>query len=93
MTTPHLRIRLRECMDTYEARTGTRVSYGDIAEATGLSLATVQSIGSRGYYNATLRVVAQLCVTLHVSPGELLELRETLNDATPEQVTQDNPHR
>lgn len=67
-------------MDAYEARTGRRISYSDIAEATGLSLATVQSIGSRGYYNATLRVVGQLCTTLHVSPGELLKLEPEMAD-------------
>ncbi len=73
-TDTRIRIRLRECMDAYEARTGIRITYGDVADATGLSIATVQSIGSRGFYNATLSVVAALCSTLHVTPGELLEL-------------------
>ena len=68
-----IRIRLRECMDLYEARTGLRVSYSDIAAATGLSLATVQSIGSRGDYNATLSALEALCATLHVTPMEILE--------------------
>jgi putative transcriptional regulator len=62
-------------MDSYEARTGLRITYADLAEATGLSLATVQSIGSRGEYNATLSVVEALCTTLHVTPAELLEWR------------------
>jgi DNA-binding Xre family transcriptional regulator len=60
-------------MDAYEARTGIRVTYAELSEATGLSLAAIQSIGSRGYYNATLSVVAALATTLQVGPGELLE--------------------
>jgi DNA-binding Xre family transcriptional regulator len=71
-----IRIRLRECMDLYEARTGLRIGYADLAQATGLSVATVQSIGSRGEYNATLKVIERLCTTLHVTPAELLEWRE-----------------
>lgn len=59
-------------MDLFEARTGQRVTYAELAEATGLSEATVQSIGSRSCYNATLSVVERLCIALHVTPSELL---------------------
>lgn len=67
-----IRIRLRECMDLYEAKTGVRVTYVDVAEATGLSVATLQSIGSRERYNATLDVLERLCNALHVTPEDLL---------------------
>jgi DNA-binding Xre family transcriptional regulator len=66
-------MRLRECMDLYEARTGLRVTYSDLAERTGLSLPTIQSVGSREHYNATLEAVERLCVALGVTPNELLE--------------------
>jgi len=59
-------------MDLFEARTGQRITYADLAEATGLSEPTVQSIGSRPDYNATLAVVEKLCVALHVTVGEML---------------------
>lgn len=59
-------------MDLFEARTGTRVTYADLAAATGLSEPTVQSIGSRKEYNATLLVVERLCRALGVTPSELL---------------------
>jgi putative transcriptional regulator len=72
-----IRVRLRECMDRFEARTGGRVTYGELADATGLSEATVQSIGSRAGYNATLAVVEKLCLALHVTPSELLEWIDT----------------
>lgn len=71
-----LRIRLRECMDLYEAKTGQRITYGELAKATGLSLATIQSIGSRPDYNATLEVIDKLCVALHVNPHQMLEWEE-----------------
>jgi putative transcriptional regulator len=71
-----IRLRLRECMDAYEARTGMHVSYADLAAITGLSLSTVQSIGSREQYNATLEVIERLCTALGATPLELLEWHE-----------------
>lgn len=68
----HIRIRLRECMDLYEARTGLRITYSDLANATGLSVATLQSIGSRERYNATLDVLERLCNTLGVDLSDLI---------------------
>ena len=67
-----IRLRLRECMDLFEARTGEHITYGDLAQATGLSEATVQSIGSRQGYNATIAVVERLCRALHVTPNEMI---------------------
>lgn len=79
-TTPkpmgHIRIRLRECMDLYEARTGQRITYPSLADATNLSVATLQSIGSRERYNATLEVIERLCNALGVTPAEMLEWEE-----------------
>ena len=69
---PQARLKLRECMDLFEAHTGQHITYADLAEATGLSEATVQSIGSRPDYNATLAVIEKLCVALHVTPSEMI---------------------
>ena len=66
-------IRLRECMDDFEARTGEHVTYPDLAAATGLSEETIQSIATRSNYNATLRVLERLCAALRCSPVELLD--------------------
>ena len=60
-------------MDLYEARTGLHVTYTELASVTGLSVSTIQSIGSREYYNATLEVVELLCSALGVTPSDLLE--------------------
>jgi DNA-binding Xre family transcriptional regulator len=68
-----IRIKLREAIEAYERRTGIRLTYLDLSTRTGLSLATLQSIGSREGYNATLEVIARLCKALDTTPGELLE--------------------
>jgi len=68
-----IHLRLRECMDLYEARTGMRLTYPELAIRTGLSLPTIQSIGSRNRYNATLEAVERLCHALGVGLGDLLE--------------------
>lgn len=70
---PRLRIRLRECLDLNAKRTGRRLTYPELAEKAGLSEETVQSIATRGDYNATLRTVERLCMALRVSPADLLE--------------------
>lgn len=71
-----IRIKLRQAMDSYESRTGLRVTYSELAERTGLSLPTLQSIGSRETYNATLDVVAKICTALAITPNELLDWSE-----------------
>jgi putative transcriptional regulator len=68
-------MRLRQCMDSYEARTGERITYAQVAEATGLAEATIQSIATRPDYNATIRVLERLCVVLRCSPFDLIEWR------------------
>lgn len=72
MTRRRLRIRLKECLDRYDARTGRRLTYADLAAETGLSEATIESLGSRAGYNATLRTIERLCVALKAEPSDLL---------------------
>jgi len=66
-------VKLREAMDLYSRRTGQRVTYDDLAEATGLSAATIQFIGSRPGYNATLVAIDKLCTALRCQVSDLLE--------------------
>lgn len=69
-----LRVRLREAMDLYRARTGQRLTYDDLAALCGLSVATLQSLGARPSYNTRLSTIRALCVALECQPGEILEL-------------------
>lgn len=68
-----IRIKLREAIENHRRETGERVTYERLAEETGLSKATIESIASRSSYNASLKVVDALCKILHSTPGELLE--------------------
>ena len=73
-----LRIRLRECVDLYERRTGERLTYADVARRAGVSPDTVKKISNTTRrYNATLEVIERLCDALGVTPAELLEWRPT----------------
>ena len=69
-----LKVRLREAMDLYRARTGQRLTYEDLAPLCGLSVATLQSLGARPSYNTRLTTICALCVALQCQPGDLLEL-------------------
>ena len=61
-------------MEAYRRRTGERLTYLKIAERTGLSTATVESIGGILGYTTTTDTIEKLCITLGVTPGDLLEL-------------------
>ena len=71
----HLLVRLRECLDRYEARTGERLTYDELAKRTNLSRATIESLATRPDYNATLRTIERICKALGVTHAELLEWR------------------
>jgi DNA-binding Xre family transcriptional regulator len=68
-------IKLRDMMESYRRRTGERLTYAMVAERTGLSRSTIESIASRERYNASLETIERLCEALHCAPGELLALR------------------
>ena len=71
-----LRVRLREVMEAHYRRTGERMTYQKLAAASGLAVATLQSIAARPGYNTRISTVERLCIALHCAPGELLELTE-----------------
>lgn len=75
-----LRVLLRETMETYYRRTGERMTYQKLAAASGLSVATLQSLAARPGYNTRLSTVERLCIALRCTPGELLELSEVKDD-------------
>ena len=71
---PTIRVKLREAMEQHRLRTGERVTYESLAQATGLSPRTLESLASRPGYNTTLDTVARLCCALGCEPGDLLVL-------------------
>ena len=69
-----LTIKLRDAMEAYRRRTGERMTYGKLAEATGIAVSTLKKIGSSLTHHTTLANVEKLCRALGVTPGDLLEL-------------------
>ena len=70
-------IKLREAIATFEKRTGTTLSYAELAERTGLARATIEALGSRPNYNTTLATIDKLCKTLGCRLSDLLEYSES----------------
>lgn len=67
-----IEIRLKEAMDRYQARTGERLTYAELAERTGVSRSTLESMATRPGYNASLKTIDAVCSALGCAPGELL---------------------
>ncbi len=49
------------------------MTYRLLAERTGLSEATIESLATRANYNPTLATLSKLCEVLQCGPDELLE--------------------
>jgi putative transcriptional regulator len=71
-----MRVLLRQAIEAYRARTGERLTYAQLAEMTGLSRSTLESLASRSSYNTRLSSIERICRALHCEPGELLALDE-----------------
>ncbi|WP_442867044.1 helix-turn-helix domain-containing protein [Acidovorax sp. GBBC 3334] len=63
-------------MEAYKKRTGIRLTYRTLADASGLAVSTLQSLAARPTYNTRLSTIERLCVALECQPGDLLELTE-----------------
>ena len=61
-------------MESHRRRTGERMTYERLAQLTGLSRQTLESVASRPGYNSTLDTIAKLCRALDCQPGDLLVL-------------------
>ena len=70
-------IKLREAIAAFEKKTGTTLSYSDLADRTGLARATIEALGSRPQYNTTLKTIDKLCQTLECGLSDLLEYSES----------------
>lgn len=73
-------VRLREQIRAHEERTGERLTYAELARRSGLSRATVETLGSRTNYNTTLATVDKLCRVLGCDISDLLEYSDEDTD-------------
>ena len=69
-------VKLREALERYKTRTGSKLTYEGLATMTGIAVSTLQSIAARSTYNTTLSTIEKLCVALQCEPGELLAFEE-----------------
>ena len=69
-----IRVKLKQAMDNYRMSTGERMTYGDLAEISGVAEATLNSIGSRLGYQPNLATVEKICRALNVPLHEMLEM-------------------
>lgn len=67
-----LRISLRPAIENFARKTGIRMTYRLLAERTGLSEATIESLATRVDYNPTLATISRLCEALQCGPSDLL---------------------
>ncbi len=67
-------VKLKDAMEAHRRRTGQRMTYAELAERTGISHATLRTIGSVLAYHPTLANIERICKALDVTPGDLLEV-------------------
>ena len=63
-------------MLAYTRHNEEKMTYEILAKRTGLAAGTLQNMGSRPGYHASLATLAKICVALDVLPGDLLELMD-----------------
>jgi DNA-binding Xre family transcriptional regulator len=68
-----LKLKLKDAMTLYASRHGQRVTYDWLAERTGLSRATIESLASRPSYDTRLSTIDKLCNALNCQLDEILE--------------------
>ncbi|HML25038.1 MAG TPA: helix-turn-helix transcriptional regulator [Aggregatilinea sp.] len=64
--------RMKELMQRKETRTGQQVTYQDIANATGLSISTVERYANNRVMRPDLRIVRKLCDYFGISLSEFV---------------------
>ena len=71
-----LRFNLKDAMQSYEAKTGIRLTYEELSNLTKISQETLKSIATRPNYNATLKMITEISLALNISPVEFFEWNE-----------------
>ena len=83
-TAPMIRVKLREAMEAYRQRTGSKLTYELLSKQTGVALTTLQSLAARPGYNTRLSTIEKLCIALSCSPSDLLEMSTDSEDSSDE---------
>jgi len=68
-----IRFRLRELMADQQFKTGHRVTFDEIARATGIHRTTLSKIANQKSYNTTTDNIDRLCKFFDCQVGDLME--------------------
>ena len=71
-----LKFRLKEIVAERERRTGHRITYEAITDATGISPNTLSTVANNKVRMIGLETINRLCVFLECSPGDLMVLED-----------------
>jgi putative transcriptional regulator len=72
-----IRYRLREVMADYQFKTGKRLTFDELAKATGIHRTTLSKIANIRSYNTTTDNIDRLCKYFQCQVGDLMEYVET----------------
>lgn len=70
------RVKFHEAIERHRQRTGERITIEGLAQLTGLSRQTLESLSSCPRYNTTLGTIAKPCNALDCQPSDLLILKQ-----------------
>lgn len=71
-----IRYRLRELMADYQFRTGTRLTFDELAKETGIHRTTLSKIANTRSYNTTTDNIDSLCRFFKCQVGDLMQYVE-----------------
>lgn len=69
----HLRFDLKSAISDFNRRTGLHVTYDQLSEMSGISVDTLKSLANRSDYNATLKIISEICTVLGSNPKKFME--------------------
>jgi putative transcriptional regulator len=75
-----IRYRLRELMADYQFKTGTRVTFDEMAKVTGIHRTTLSKIANQRSYNTTTDNIDRLCEFFKCQVGDLMEYVESAKE-------------
>lgn len=68
-----LRFDLKAAISDFNRRTGLHVTYDQLSEMSGISVDTLKSLANRSDYNATLKILSEICSVLGSNPKNFMD--------------------
>lgn len=81
-----IRVLLKQKLDEKSFRMKRRITLSEVAEATGISRATLNRIANVPGYKTNTEIISVLCGYFDCSPGELLQLFPEKPEEEPEKA-------